>query len=57
MSPTCFNIQHWRFVLVQDPEIRKEIRADVLAWQGAKLPWPRPGRLGMEEILIRDRFS
>jgi nitroreductase len=165
-SPTCFNIQHWRFVLVQDPEIRKAIRAaandqvhvtdasilivicaDVLAWQkeperywsnapqevqdwlvpwmgpfhegkpeqqrdegmrsvgiaaqtimlaakamgydscpmigfdpikvgeiirlpedhavgmfvvvgkGTKLPWPKPGRLPMDEILIRDRFS
>ena len=26
-SPTSFNIQHWRFVVVQDPELRKEIRA------------------------------
>lgn len=26
-SPTSFNIQHWRFVLVRDPELRKEIRA------------------------------
>ncbi len=26
-SPTSFNIQHWRFVLVTDPELRKEIRA------------------------------
>ncbi|MBB6428969.1 nitroreductase family protein [Algisphaera agarilytica] len=26
-SPTSFNIQHWRFVLVRDPEIRKKIRA------------------------------
>lgn len=27
LSPTSYNIQHWRFVLVQDPELRKEIRA------------------------------
>ena len=27
-SPTSFNIQHWRFVVVKDPELRKEIRAN-----------------------------
>ncbi len=26
-SPTSFNIQHWRFVVVRDPEYRKKIRA------------------------------
>ena len=26
-SPTSFNIQHWRFVVVDDPELRKQIRA------------------------------
>ena len=26
-SPTSFNIQHWRFVLVTDPELRRQIRA------------------------------
>ena len=26
-SPTSFNIQHWRFVVVRDPSLRKEIRA------------------------------
>ncbi|MEM8738433.1 MAG: nitroreductase family protein [Planctomycetota bacterium] len=26
-SPTSFNIQHWRFVVVTDPELRKELRA------------------------------
>jgi len=26
-SPTAFNIQHWRFVLVQDQALREEIRA------------------------------
>ena len=26
-SPTSFNIQHWRFVTVRDPELRKQIRA------------------------------
>ena len=24
LSPTSFNIQHWRFVLVKDPELRKK---------------------------------
>ena len=26
-SPTSFNIQHWRFVVVRDSELRKQIRA------------------------------
>ena len=26
-SPTSFNMQNWRFVLVTDPELRKQIRA------------------------------
>ena len=26
-SPTSFNVQHWRFVIVSDPELRKQIRA------------------------------
>ena len=26
LSPTSFNIQHWRFVVVRDPEMRKKIR-------------------------------
>ena len=27
-SPTSFNIQHWRFVIVRDPELRKKIREE-----------------------------
>ena len=34
-SPTAFNIQHWRFVLVRDPALRKEIRAN--AWDQAQV--------------------
>ncbi|MCX7627427.1 MAG: nitroreductase family protein [Methylophilaceae bacterium] len=30
LSPTAFNIQNWRFVLVRDPELRRQIRA--AAW-------------------------
>jgi nitroreductase len=26
-APTSFNIQHWRFVVVRDPELRRQIRA------------------------------
>ncbi|HOV34279.1 MAG TPA: nitroreductase family protein [Candidatus Hydrogenedens sp.] len=26
LSPTAYNIQHWRFVLVRDPKLRKQIR-------------------------------
>jgi nitroreductase len=34
-SPTAFNIQHWRFVVVQDPAIRRQIRA--VAWDQAQV--------------------
>lgn len=34
-APTAFNLQHWRFVTVRDPEIRKEIRA--VAWDQAQV--------------------
>lgn len=27
LSPTAFNIQHWRFVIVRDPAVREAIRA------------------------------
>jgi nitroreductase len=27
LSPTSFNIQNWRFVIVKDPEIRKKVRS------------------------------
>ncbi len=27
-SPTSFNIQHWRFVIVRDPAMRQQIRAE-----------------------------
>ncbi len=35
LSPTAFNIQNVRFVLVQDPELRKEIRA--VSWDQAQV--------------------
>ena len=35
LSPTAFNVQHWRFVVVQDPALRKEIRK--VAWDQAQV--------------------
>lgn len=35
LSPTAFNIQNWRFVLVKDPELRQEIRK--VAWDQAQV--------------------
>ena len=35
MSPTAFNIQHWRFVLVTDPVLRQQIRA--VSWNQAQV--------------------
>jgi nitroreductase len=35
LSPTAFNIQNWRFVVVSDPQLRKEIRA--AAWDQAQV--------------------
>ncbi len=34
-APTAFNIQNWRFVLVQDPELRKQVRA--ASWDQAQV--------------------
>ena len=28
LSPTAFNIQHWRFVILRDPELRQKIRKE-----------------------------
>ncbi|MEO1512542.1 MAG: nitroreductase family protein, partial [Planctomycetota bacterium] len=25
-APTSFNIQHWRFVLIEDPDLRRQVR-------------------------------
>jgi nitroreductase len=35
LSPTAFNIQNWRFVVVSDPELRKQIRA--ASWDQAQV--------------------
>lgn len=35
LSPTAFNIQNWRFVVVDDPELRQKIRA--VAWDQAQV--------------------
>ncbi|MBK8191270.1 MAG: nitroreductase family protein [Vampirovibrionales bacterium] len=35
LSPTSFNIQHWRFVVVNDPELRQQLRS--AAWNQAQV--------------------
>jgi nitroreductase len=35
LSPTAFNIQNWRFVLVQNPELRSSIRS--VSWNQAQV--------------------
>ena len=35
LTPTAFNIQNWRFVLVRDPELRRQVRA--VAWEQAQV--------------------
>ncbi|MDP2782966.1 MAG: nitroreductase family protein [Sulfurimicrobium sp.] len=35
LSPTAFNIQNWRFVVVQNPDLRRQIRA--AAWDQAQV--------------------
>jgi nitroreductase len=35
LSPTAFNIQNWRFVVVRDPDLRRQIRA--AAWDQAQV--------------------
>ena len=56
LSPTAFNIQNWRFVVVSDPELRKQIRG--VAWGQSQVTdtslfivlcanlkaWEQPGR-------------
>ena len=35
LSPTAFNIQNWRFVIVRDPELRQQIKA--VSWNQAQV--------------------
>lgn len=35
LSPTSFNIQNWRFVLVRDPELRRDLRK--VAWNQSQV--------------------
>lgn len=35
LSPTAFNIQHWRFVIVKDPDLRRQIRG--VSWDQAQV--------------------
>lgn len=70
-SPTSFNIQHWRFVVVRDSELRKEIRAvgndqaqmtdasllvvmtaDVLAWMKAPARYWKNAPKEVADLLV-----
>lgn len=72
LTPTAFNIQNWRFVMVRDSEQRKAIRA--VAWdraqvtdsseliaigkgKGIKDAWPKPGQLPLDRVMVEDRFA
>jgi nitroreductase len=35
LSPTAFNLQHWRFVVVQDPDLRRQVRE--ASWNQAQV--------------------
>lgn len=35
LSPTSFNIQNWRFVVLRDPEVKRQVRA--AAWNQAQV--------------------
>lgn len=35
LSPTAFNIQHWRFLVVKDPELRQQLRE--ASWNQAQV--------------------
>jgi len=43
LSPTAFNIQHWRFVLVRNPALREAIRA---------VSWMQPQVTGASLLLV-----
>jgi nitroreductase len=71
-APTSFNIQHWRFVMVRDPELRQKIRkefgndqaqmtdasllvvmtADVMAWKKEPQRYWRNAPGEVAELLV-----
>ena len=70
-APTSFNIQHWRFVIVKDPELRRKMRqhgndqaqmtdasllvlmtADVLAWKKDPARYWRDAPKEVAELLV-----
>jgi len=68
LSPTAFNIQNWRFVIVSDPELRKQIRE--VAWDQSQVTdtslfivlcanlkaWEQPGRYWVNAPLEVQEF-
>ncbi|MFO7655236.1 MAG: nitroreductase family protein [Candidatus Krumholzibacteriia bacterium] len=70
LSPTAFNLQHWRFVVVQDPDLRREVRraaADQAQVEEASLllvlcadlhAWQRdPARYWAADAGLRERMA
>jgi len=70
-SPTSFDMQNWRFVIVRDPELRKQIRAAeiinlpsdraisflVAVGKAVKPASPKGGQLDLAEVVVQDRFA
>jgi len=53
-APTSFNIQHWRFVILRDPELRSKIRTEFGNDQAATETcftrvWAVYGRIGASQ--------
>lgn len=43
LSPTAFNIQHWRFVRIQEPQMRQDLQA---------LAWGQPQMADAAEVVV-----
>ncbi len=55
-SPTSFNMQNSRFVIVRDPELRKRIGAAAVG-KAVKPAMPKGGQLALSEVVVQDRFA
>ena len=51
LSPTAFNIQNWRFVVVTDKALRQKIRAELEACHDNTGEWLAPDNLA--QTLVR----
>ena len=55
-SPTSFNMQNRRFVIVREPELRKQIR-DAAVGKAMKPAMPKGCQLALSEVVVQDRFA